>query len=98
MKIDRGNWKIESISGTWYVLITNTKYNEERAVSSRGLSSVDALHAMSEDEFERAARAAFLGWDIQKKPVSLSRSKHAAAGIFFLCAAFAVWVGLFILD
>lgn len=89
---------LESVTDQ-FVLVTNKTYKDERFVRRDGIPDHETLQAMSESDFELAARGAFLGWDMkQEQPASLSRSKHVAAGIFVLCAAFAVWVGLFILD
>lgn len=98
MKITRGNWKLESISGTWYIMITNTKYNEERAVSSRGVPSVEALQAMSDLEFDRAARGVFLGWNMAREKRARLPFRRIAAAVFLFGAAVVIWAGMLLWD
>lgn len=91
MKIDRGNWHIESI-GEHMVLLIHKEYRDERPAARRMLPDAAALQSMSDLEFERAVRAAFFGYAEVKEPKE--RRGLAKAAAVLVCVAVVLWAGV----
>lgn len=96
MKVENNTWKIESISGTDLVMVTQKDYNDERIVKRRAVPDAATLRAMSELDFDRTARSAFLGWDVTEEKPERRWATRAAAGVSF-CLALVVALAFILL-